>query len=164
MVVSLASLFDEAGRVAVTLVLRAPPVPGLGDVSGGVPEPLNPSMGEAYGGWSSGTSPDGGAKGVRRPGEPRLTGQVGLAEKGDAIGPGLRAWFSKPATSSADGTEREEEDERGTEKGRAEESDEAWGGESRSEPKQRVEGEWDGESPGSDEILFTLALPPKRFT
>ena len=90
-VFSLALLFDEAGRVAVALVLHAPPVPTLGDVSGSVPEPPNPSLGEACGGCGSGTSPDGGAKGVRRPGEPRLAGQVGLAEKGDAIRPGLRA-------------------------------------------------------------------------
>ena len=54
------------------------------------------------------------------------------------------------------------EDERDGERGKAEES-EAWGVESRSEPKQRVEVEWDGDSPGSGEIFVTLALPPKCF-
>ena len=66
--------------------------------------------------------------------------------------------------SLANSDEKGEEWERDVGRGVEEESDEAWGGaESRSEPKQRVGGEWDGDSPGSDEIFLTLALPPKRF-
>ena len=69
-----------------------------------------------------------------------------------------------PTFALAKSDERGEEWESDAERGGAEESDEAWKeAESRSERKQRVEGEWDGDSPGSDEIFFTLVLPPKCF-
>ena len=176
--VSPASVDGEVDRIAVALGFQEPPDPALGDVSSGLPEPPNPAMGEVcWGGCgSSSPSPKGGAKGVRCPGQPPLSGQVKVAGQRFAIWPGLHWQFCELITPSTDGREtgdsdeslaksdEREEWERDAERGEAEESDEAWReAESRSERKQRVEGEWDGDSPGSDEIFFTLALPPKRF-
>ena len=46
-IVSLASVSGELGRVAVALAFRKPPDPALGDVSSGLPESPNPTLGEA---------------------------------------------------------------------------------------------------------------------